>query len=215
LIAGLRGFSYLAVPIDENRSTTMQWVLNPGTDKLELKFDFNEGEMNSFFDFIRNDQVLEARSIGHSLIAQSEQYMIGKRRSPLRAILAAYVLLRANELDGMGVWTNNLLNWCSWLPDAIAVRVEYLARNGAHSEALNLLLDVPNWGTPWFRSGIGYLEKRAKIYANVAAGKRSDLQLSGDDLRKIQRIASVFSDLCASLDMAHFTSVLHDMPRLG
>ena len=29
----------------------MQWGLNPKTEKLELKFDFNEGELNSFFDF--------------------------------------------------------------------------------------------------------------------------------------------------------------------
>jgi hypothetical protein len=214
-IADSRGCTYLAVPVDENRSTTMQWALDPDAEKLELKFDFNDGELNSFFDFIQNDQALQARSIGHSIIKQSEQYMMEKRRSPLRAILGAYVLLRANELDGMDMWTRNFVSWCNWLPDALAVRVEYLARNAEHAAALQLLLDVPKWGTPWFRSGIGYLEKRAKLYANVAAGKRSGFQVSDDDLKRMQRIAVVFSEFAAALDMAHPTTVLRDMPRIA
>lgn len=206
--------SYFAVPVDENRSTTVQWQLDSKTEKLALKFDFNDGELNSFFDFIQNDRALEARSIGQSIITQSERYMMDKRRSPLRAILGAYVLLRANELEGMDLWTRNLVNWFERLPDALAVRVEYLARNDQHAEALQLLLNVPQRGTPWFRSGIGYLEKRAKTYASVAAGKRSDFQLTGDDLKKVQRIAAAFSELAAALDMAHPTTVLRDFPRI-
>ncbi len=141
--------------------------------------------------------------------------MMDKRRSPLRAILGAYVLLRANELDQMGPWTRNLVNWCQWLPDALAVRVECLARNGEHSDAVRLLLDVPSWGVPWFRSGIGYLEKRAKIYANVASGKRSEFRLSDDDLKKIQRISIVFTELASALDMTQSTSVLRGIQRIA
>jgi hypothetical protein len=202
--------SYLAVPVDELRSTTMQWDQNPDTGKLDLKFDFNDGKSNSFFDFIRNDQTLEARSIGQSIIAQSEQYMANKKRSPLCAILGAYVLLRANELDGMDSWTSNLASWCRWLPDALAVRVEYLARDGRHSDAFNLLLQASQWGAPWFRSGIGYLEKRAKIYASIAAGGRLDFPVSDDAISKIKRIADVYSELATVLDMTHSTSVLRE-----
>ncbi len=213
-IAGSAGCSYLAVPVDENRSTTLQWHLNPRPEQIELKFDFNDGELNSFFDFIQNDQALEARSIGHSIIMQSEHYMMEKRRSPLLAILGAYVLLRANELEGMDIWTRNLVGYFDWLPDALAVRVEYLARNGQHSDALQLLLQVPKWGTPWFRSGIGYLEKRAKIYSNIAAAERSDFHLQEDDLSKIRRIATVFSELASALDMTHSTTVFRGLERI-
>jgi hypothetical protein len=210
-IAAAADCTYLAVPVDVNRSTTMQWDLNSETERLELKFDFKDGELNSFFDFIHNDQALEARSISQSIIAQSEQYIMDKKRSPLRAILGAYVLLRANELDYMDVWTSNLVERCSWLPDALAVRVEYLARNGEHSAALRLLLEVQKWGTPWFRSGIGYLEKRAKLYASVANAKRPDLLVRDDDLAKVQRIAVVFSELAAALDMTQTTTALRHM----
>ena len=61
----------VAVPVDIGRSTTIQWELNSKTEELKLHFDFNDGELNSFFDFIRNDQTLEARSIGQSIITQS------------------------------------------------------------------------------------------------------------------------------------------------
>ena len=198
---------YFAVPVDQGRSTTVQWELDSTTEALKLHFDFNDGELNSFFDFIRNDQTLEARSIGQSIIAQSEQFMNDKKQSPLRAVLGAYVLLRANELDGMDVWTSNLLNLCGWLPDVLAVRVEYLARVGEHAEALKLLLTVPNSGTPWFRSGVGYLEKRAKLYVNVAATKQSSLQINEGDLSRVKQIAAVFGELAAALDMSQSTSV--------
>ena len=65
--------------------------------------------------------------------------MMDKKRSLLRAVLGAYVLLRANELDGMDLWTSNLVSWFPWLPDALALRVEYLARDGEHAAALKLL----------------------------------------------------------------------------
>ncbi|HEV7409516.1 MAG TPA: hypothetical protein VGO01_13610 [Bradyrhizobium sp.] len=207
-ISGSKKCIYIAVPVDKGRSTTVQWELNSKTEELKLHFDFNDGELNSYFDFIRNDQTLEARSIGQSIITQSEQFMNDKRRSPLRAVLGAYVLLRANELDRMDEWTGNLLNLCGWLPDVLAVRVEYLARVGQHAEALKLLLNVANSGAPWFRSGVGYLEKRAKLYVNVAATKQSSLQINQDDLSRIKQIAEVFGELAAALDMSQSTSVL-------
>ena len=72
-----------------------------------------------------------------------------KRHSPLLAVLGAYVLLRANELEGMDVWTDNLVQWFPWLPDVLAVRIEYLARQGNHMTASKLLRKrSPNAGAP-------------------------------------------------------------------
>ena len=212
-IADRKHCCHLAVPVDQERATTVEWELDSDSGKLTLKFDFNDGEVNSFFDFIKNDQTLEARSVSRSIIAQSEQFLMEKKRSPLRAILGAYVLLRANELDGMDMWTGSLVTACDWLPDALAVRIEYLARNGRHVDAFRLLLDAPRWGTPWFRSGLGYLEKRAKIYASVA-GKSQDLPASDDELKRMQAIARVLSELVTILDMTQSTTVLRGMDSM-
>ena len=213
-IAGRNRGCLLAVPVDQGRSTTVQWDLDPDTGKLNLKFDFNDGELNSFFDFVRNDQTMEARSVGQSIIAQSEQFMMDKKQSPLRAILGAYVLLRANELDGMDLWTRNLVNFFPWLPDVLPVRVEYLARNGEHVDAFKLLLEAPKWGTPWFRSGLSYLEKRARIYASVA-GRSQDLPASADEIKKIQQIAKALSGMVTMLDVSYSTAVIRGMDPIS
>jgi hypothetical protein len=203
---------YVAVPVDEGKSTTVHWSLD--SSSLALNFDFRDGESNSFLDFIQNDRAFEARSISQSIIAQSEQYMMDKGKSPLRAVLGAYVLLRANELDGMDSWTSNLLHRCTWLPDVLAIRIEYLARNGQHSDAVRLMLQLPDWGTPWFRSGVGYLDNRAKVYSSLA-GKRSDVSVNESEQKQLARIAAVARELAGHLDMSQFTTVFRDMARIG
>lgn len=214
-IAGKDGCTYLAIPVDGNRSTIVQWSVNEETGDVDVNFDFKDGELNAFYDFIRNDQAQGARTIGQSIIAQSEQFIMDKERSPLRALLGAYVLLRANELEGMDVWTDNLVNWFTWLPDALAVRVEYLARKGDHAKASKLLLDAPNRGVPWFRSGIGYLESRSRVYASVGASKRSSLPLADDELVKIGNIAKKFGELATALDMSNWSTVLRGVKRVA
>jgi hypothetical protein len=92
--------------------------------------------------------------------------------------------------------------------------VEYLARTGRHQDALNLALDSPAWGVPWFRSGIGYLEKRAKIYASVSARQSSDLQISESDAGKIRKIANTFGELADAVDMNQTSTVLRGLPKL-
>ena len=82
-----------------------------------------------------------------------------------------------------------------WLPDALAIRVEYLARNGRHPEALKLLMDIPQAGVPLFRSGIGYLADRARLTPKWYLEGRSDLSLSDTDQERLRQIALVFSEL--------------------
>src|SRR5262249_41457396 len=211
------GCDYVAVPVDLGGSTTLHWDIDPKTRQLDLGFDFHDSELNAFFDFVQNGHALEARSISQAIIEESERLLMAKmerRGSPLRAILGAYVLLRANELERMDTWTGNLLRWFDWLPDARAVRIEYLARNGRHAEALALMLEVRRRGAPWFRSGVGYLQERAKLYARAAAGKSSSLQVADDDVRRIGRIAEIFGKLVSALDMTHITTALRGMERV-
>jgi hypothetical protein len=206
-------YNYVAVPIDEGGATTVEWALDIKSDKLSLKVDFHDGELNSFVDFIQNDKAFEARSISQTMIARPDSYAT-KRQSSLRATLGAYVLIRANLLDGLDTWTSKLISSSPWLPDGPAIRVEYLARNGRHQDALDLLLNMPGLGAPLFRSGIGYLADRAKTYARLVSKGRSDLRAEGGEREKLEQLATVFDELAASLDMAHSFSAIRRVERV-
>lgn len=212
--AGPQGVSFYAVPIDPGRSTYAQWHTG-NSDNLLLKFDFNDGSLNSLFDFVETDLASEARSISRSTCTQLESYMFDKSQSPLRAILSAYVLMRANELENMDMWTQNLLALHPVLPDALVLRMEYLARNNAHQSAARLLLRLPQVGMPCFRSGIGYTEKLAKLYANVANQRASDLNFDPTELIRVQLIARYFAIFTGLIDMSRSATVLHHMQLVG
>ena len=204
---------YFSVPVDEGGSTTVKWSLDLDTDKLTLDLDFHDGELNSLLDFVEKSKANEARSISRTLVTRPDYYAT-KKQSPLRAALGAYVLIRANQLDGLDEWTSNLVASHSWLPDAFAIRVEYLARSGRHPEALKLLLDVPKSGAPLFRSGIAYLADRAKTYASLAPEGKSSLQVSAADMARLEKISKVFNDLAMALDMTLSTSALRPVSAL-
>jgi hypothetical protein len=206
-------YNYFSVPVDEGGSTTVKWSLDLDTDKLTLNLDFHDGELNSLLDFVEKSKANEARSISRTLVTRPDYYAT-KKQSPLRAALGAYVLIRANQLDGLDEWTSNLVASHSWLPDAFAIRVEYLARSGRHPEALKLLLDVPKSGAPLFRSGIAYLADRAKTYASLGAEGKSSLQASAADMARLGTISQVFNDLATALDMTLSTSALRQVPAL-
>ena len=210
-IESSKQYNYFAVPIDEGGSTTVKWSLDLSTDKLSLEFDFHDGELNSLFAFADKSKADEARSISRTLVTRPDYYAT-KKQSPLREILGAYVLIRANQLEGLDKWTGNLVASHPWLPDALAVRIEYLARSGRHPEALKLLLDIPKSGAPQFRSGIGYLADRARTYARLASQGESSLQVSAAEMEKLERIAQVFGELVIALDMTLSTSALRHVP---
>ncbi|HMM87568.1 carboxypeptidase-like regulatory domain-containing protein [Bradyrhizobium sp.] len=206
-------YNYFAVPVDEGGTTTVEWTLDLDTDKLALKFDFHDGELNSLLDFADSSKANEARSISSTLVTRPDYYAT-KKPSPLRATLGAYVLIRANQLEGLDEWTGHLVASHPWLPDTLAVRVEYLARSGRHPEALRVLLDVPQSGAPLFRSGVSYLADRAKTYARLAPEGKSSLQVSTADTARLEKISQVFSDLVIALDMTSSTTALRHVPAL-
>src|SRR5205085_4601907 len=205
--------SYFAVPVDESGSTTVEWSLDIQDDKLEIKLDFHDGELNSLMDFVHGGKSFEARSISNMLISCPDYYAT-KKQSVLRATLGAYVLIRANQLDNLDSWTGNLVDLNPWFPDTLAIRVEYLARSGRHPEALRLLLDIPKRGTPLFRSGISYVADRARTYTELAHKGGSGLEIAPADLARLERIASAFSQLAMSLDMTQSTTAIRRVQQL-
>jgi hypothetical protein len=192
--------THFAIPVDENGRTAVEWHVDDQSGLPAVRFDFNRGDLNSFFDYIQTGLALEARSISRPLIEQSETYLMDKTRSPLHAVLGAYVLLRANEVGALDVWTDRLYTYCKWLPDCLAVRVEYLARVARHQEAVKYLLELTDWGAPWFRSGVGYLAQRAAIYADIADARKQDFPIEPPAQEQLRKTASVLAGLGTRLD---------------
>jgi hypothetical protein len=70
-------------------------------------------------------------------------------------------------LKRIEAWTENLFNWFPWLPDALSLRVELLARLGRHDEARDLLAQLPDRGPPWTRRGLRILAERLAYYDTI------------------------------------------------
>ena len=143
-IESSKQYNYFAVPIDEGGSTTVEWSLDIKSDKLKLEFDLHDGELNSFLDFIDNSNAAQARLISRNMVLRPDSS--ARKQSPLRAALGAYVLIRANQLEGLDAWTSKLVESCPWFPDALAIRVEYLARNGRHAGGAEVASGRPEFG---------------------------------------------------------------------
>ncbi|MEA2863508.1 MAG: hypothetical protein QOF14_5782 [Hyphomicrobiales bacterium] len=206
--------TYFAVPIDgEKGRTTSEWQYDDATKQVKIRFDFHDDELNTFFDYVQVGFAQEARSISRRLISQAEEYA-EDRKSPLRAVLAAYVLLRANETEGLQAWSRRLSDQYAWLPDGVALRIECLARDGKHREAAELMPELVARGAPWFRSGVAYVAARAKLYSTVRATPSSNFTLAPETHQLIARLAGEMDTLMASLDLNEMISVYRDLPRL-
>lgn len=207
-------FTYFAIPVDEDGTTTVQWEIENSTGTPAVKLDFN-GPLNSFFDYVQAGFAPQAKSISRPLTREAEIHVNQKQRSPLRAALAAYVLLRANELDSLDDPTGALLASCTWLPDALTIRMEYLARKARHDEAIDLLQDQPARGMPWFRSGVVYACARAKAYANLAGADDKGFRTDPSVRSALTGLAEALGEIAESLDQSETTAVFRDLPRLA
>jgi hypothetical protein len=207
-------FTYFAIPVDEDGTTTVRWQIDKATGTPTVKFDFNS-PLNSFFDYVQAGLAPQAKSISRPLTREAELHVGQKQESPLQAALAAYVLLRVNELDLLDTATDALLSSCSWLPDALPIRVEYLARRARHDEAIDLLQRLPTRGVPWFRSGVVYAAARAKTYASLAGATGGNSQIEPSAQSAFASLARSLGEIAESLDQSQTTAVFRDLPRLA
>ena len=215
-ISARRSFpTYAALPVaGESGRTTTQWDVDAVSGQASVHFDFHDEKLNTFFDYVQQGFAQEARSISRTLVKQAESYL-EERKSPLRALLAAYVLLRANELDDLDSWSKALCDDYEWLPDGVAIRVEYLAREGAHQAAAETLPLLARRGAPWFRSGVAYVAARAKLYSSVLGTSKAKFEVNPEMRTLIDRMAKELDELTAALDLTQMISVYRDLPHLA
>ncbi len=144
-------------------------------------------ETNALLNFVDAGVLGEMQTVSSAFINQGASAMMQARVSLLRGMTGAYVMLRANSLDGMEDWLRQLGEMAPALPDAHTLKAELLARMGRHPEAVLALRDAMNALCPWFRAGVSYLLERLKLYTDLDEETRTTLELTPDDWAEFAR----------------------------
>lgn len=158
-----------AIPCAWHESVTCEFSEDEeGYDILSYQFASEEGQQ--LWEMVRATMFVEARSSLHHVSAATT-ILSEKVAFPLSATLAAYVLLKANELTMLAKWSENLLYQVGTL-DARIVHAETRARLGDHEAAMGSLEqaaksieEASHFEMPVFRSGVTYLLDRLESYA--------------------------------------------------
>jgi hypothetical protein len=165
----------------EPRVIAASLVLGPSGPQIRYRSTVAE-ETNTLLSFVENGVLTEMWAVSEDLVHQGERAMYGAGGSVLRAVTGAYVLLRANALDGLDVWLSTLANVAPGLPDVPVLRTELLARLGMHEEALDSLRLAIGGRVPWFRSGLSYMLERVRLYIDVSANTDVPFRIDEEEL---------------------------------
>jgi len=156
----------VALPVSPPRGCQII-VTRPADGGLTIGAQLENVEANVILRYYEQ-ALLEQAAITTS--AESfEELLAGKVSDPTAAAVGAYTLLRFGELTRLHDWTRNLWRWFEWLPDGIPIWAEHLARNGEHQRALEILLDLPSRGLPFFSDGLSYAMNRLRLYTSLDA----------------------------------------------
>jgi hypothetical protein len=139
-------------------------------------------ETNTLLSFVDNGVLTEMWAVSEDMVHQGERAMFGAGGSVLRAVTGAYVLLRANALEGLDSWLETLAGLSPGLPDVPILRVELLARLGMHDEAVAVLRTAVGGRLPWFRSGLSYMLERVRLYIDVSANTEVPFRIGEDEM---------------------------------
>jgi hypothetical protein len=210
--------SMFVIPFDERYGaglhTIVSWRSSP---QPSLDYDVGNAETNAFLSFVRRGERAVARELSlRGARDKAGMLAEGKSESPLGAALGVYVLLRINEVDDLEECTDNLCRFFPWLPDGLAVRVEYLARTGQHEKAVALLRDADLRGGPWLRSGMNYLLDRLGLYLEITdPEERAKLGITHEVAETLRRRKRGLRLLCRRLDPSETVAVYRDLPVDG
>jgi hypothetical protein len=209
--------SYFAVPFDGDprRSTSVRIVLD-AEGRSAVRFAFGSADIDDLLEFVIGGAAESARTISAAIVRQAEDLALDKSQSPLLAVVGSYVLLRANELDGLDRWTGRLLDVAGdAMPDAQVLHAETLARLGRHQQAVKVLSMQTRPRMPWFRSGVGYLEQRLELYLKLAQAGSASLSLSESQRKLFAAVLGGINRVSWSLDETTSFCAYRRLPLLN
>lgn len=192
---------YIAVPTSTAESAELRFSTGaPASFEVKLEDDHADLLLR-YLDAGRLEQLA---SLVSDYWPKAESLLELKHAKPIAATVGAYVILlvgppNAEEPDYMlpgnwlDQWTDNLFKDFPWVVDGLCIRAELLARQGKHTEALSLLLDLPARGLPMFSGGLRFALDRLTGYRHAAiAGKLERRHVEAIDavLASIRRTAA-------------------------
>jgi hypothetical protein len=109
--------------------------------------------------YLTDGSFVTARRIGDALIGDAERLVQQKLGDPSAAAVGGYYLLRAQKLDRLHDWTQNLDNWFPWLPDGAVIHAWHLLRQERPDveRARDRLLEAERRGVPLYTQGLRML----------------------------------------------------------
>jgi hypothetical protein len=157
-------------------------TIREGSDPPAIKYASSiSSETNVLLNFVDAGVLGEMQTVSAAFIGEGKNAMLQARVSLLRGLTGAYVMLRANTLDGMGEWLAQLGEMAPLLPDTYTLQAELLARAGRHQEAVLSLKRATHALCPWFRAGVSYLLERLRLYTELDDETKATLGLTPDD----------------------------------
>ena len=201
--AGVRRF--WVVPFDwligSSSDPAIQVEMRPGENGPTPHFTSPlSAEANGFVAFVTNGLLDQSRALGSDLLDRSQDALHGDGVSALQAVLAAYVLLRANALEEIEPRVARLAELLDWIPDVRVIEAEALSRIGKHAQAVAALRRAVTGGCPWFRSGVSYALERLRLYVDVDAEDSASFNLSDEDRRLFKERRDYFEAMGRRLD---------------
>lgn len=208
VIEGSRGLNIHVLPLDRclfgkevsGERVAIGVECKAMLDRFELKYSSPvDPATNAFLEYVDNALLSESSAISADFVERSQHAIQSERSSLLCAVLSAYVLLRANQLEGLDRWTQQLVELVPDMPDAFALHMETLARMGNHGKAVEALRSGLGKGCPWFRSGLSYSLERLRLYIDVHSEQNS-FRLSDEDLANFKKRKTQIERAAINLD---------------
>jgi hypothetical protein len=153
----------MATPAAPGPSTTLKWVRHPA-GHWSVDVHLANAVANLLVHYRAQGYARQAAETLESPSLNAEELLRGKMADPIAAAVGAYALLRFADLERLHDWTANLYDLFPEIPDAAAIRGEHLAREGNHSEALEVFLTLEQRGLPSFTDGLSFALERLRLY---------------------------------------------------
>lgn len=144
------------------------------------------GATNALLELVDSASLTDMVMVSDDMIKQGESALIGAGGSVLRALIGGYVLLRANQTEGLRGWLDILAGRPPVLTDIAILRAELFARLGLHQEALDELGAAIAGPCPWFRSGLSYMAERVRFYLSVTDNDEHEFRIDDRDLARFR-----------------------------
>lgn len=157
-------------------------------------------EANTLLGFVERGVLTNMVAVTEDEVRRGEQALSQSGASVLRAITGAYVLLRANAIEGLDRWLAQLEATGGDLPDLLPLQAELAARSGDHGTAV---ARIRQWlgqsRCPWFRAGLSYMLDRLRLYLDVSDNQRASFDLDAATYRRFETVRGAMDRMLTSM----------------